>query len=308
MNRIDDFGRVAVLMGGYSAERAISLETGGAVLAALKRRGVNAEGLDLDRDLLKGLADGGFDRVFIALHGRGGEDGQIQGALETLRIPYTGSGVLGSALALDKWRTKLLWQATGISTPRSVVLDEASDFKAAAVELGVPLIVKPSLEGSTIGLSKVMTPEGVEAAYRHAARYDFTVLGEEFIDGVELTASILGEVALPLIRIEAASGLYDYEAKYVRNDTRYLCPCGLSASGEQAIQRLAVEAFKVLGCRGWGRVDLIVGANDKPYFLEANTVPGLTSHSLVPMAAKAAGIDFDDLVLRILATSGRLLA
>jgi D-alanine-D-alanine ligase len=299
-----EFGKVAVLMGGTSAERVVSLDSGNAVLSALRGKGVAAQGLDAGLDVLSQLMQGEFDRVFIALHGRGGEDGQIQGALQTLGLPFTGSGVLGSALAMDKWRTKLVWQASGISTPRFVLLNEDSDFEGVAKTLGLPLIVKPAREGSTIGLTKVSAAADIKAAYRLAAGYDAVILAEEFIEGRELTASILGSEVLPLIQIIPASGLYDYEAKYLLNDTQYLCPCGLPEAEERAIQRMALDAFRVLGCQGWGRVDLILDQKGTPYFLEANTVPGMTGHSLVPMAAKAAGVDFDQLVLRILETSG----
>jgi D-alanine-D-alanine ligase len=293
-------------MGGTSAEREISLQTGNAVLAALQRKDVDADGLDFDRQALSSLNRGDFDRVFIALHGRGGEDGQIQGALDSMGVPYTGSGVLGSALAMDKWRTKMVWQACGISTPRYALLTAASDFDAIERELELPLIVKPAVEGSSIGFSKVEQAGGIRAAYTHAARYSDSVIAEAFISGMELSASILGTEALPLIRIVPAGGLYDYEAKYNRDDTQYFCPCGLPEDQEYALQREALRAFTVLGCHGWGRVDILLGPDGKtPYFLEANTVPGMTSHSLVPMAAKVRGIGFDELVIEILKTSLR---
>jgi len=297
---MSEFGKVAVLMGGRSAEREISLMSGNAVLAALKRKGVDAYAFDTrDRDLHE-LRSQGFDRVFIALHGRYGEDGTVQGALELMGIPYTGSGVMASSLAMDKWRTKLVWIAAGISTPRFVMLEAGSDFKAVANDLGLPLIVKPSREGSTIGLTKVTRDQDVEAAYQKAAQHDDMVLAEEFIAGVEVTASILGEQALPLIRIEAPGGSYDYQAKYFSDETRYFCPSGLPSALESRIQALALKASRILGCRGWGRVDAMLNAKGEPYLLEANTVPGMTGHSLVPMAAKVAGIPFDDLVVRIL--------
>jgi D-alanine-D-alanine ligase len=297
---MSDFGKVAVLMGGRSAEREISLMSGNAVLAALKRKGVDAHAFDTrDRDLHE-LRSQGFDRVFIALHGRYGEDGTVQGALELMGIPYTGSGVMASSLAMDKWRTKLVWIAAGISTPRFQMLEAGSDFKAVANDLGLPLIVKPSREGSTIGLTKVTRVQDVEAAYQKAAQHDEMVLAEEFIAGVEVTASILGEQALPLIRIEAPGGSYDYQAKYFSDETRYFCPSGLPPALESRIQALALKASRILGCQGWGRVDVMLNAKDEPFLLEANTVPGMTGHSLVPMAAKVAGIQFDDLVVRIL--------
>jgi D-alanine-D-alanine ligase len=242
----------------------------------------------------------GFARAHIALHGRYGEDGTVQGALELMQIPYTGSGVLASALAMDKWRTKLVWLAVGLPTPRFEILRAGSDWGAVARALGLPLIVKPAREGSTIGLSKVASAAELPAAYARAAEHDALVLAEEFINGQELTASILGEQALPLVRIEPAAGLYDYHAKYFSDETRYYCPSGLPAAQERSVQALALEAHRVLGCRGWGRVDVILTAGGAPYLLEANTSPGMTAHSLVPMAARAAGIDFDALVLRIL--------
>lgn len=295
-----DFGKVAVLLGGRSAERAISLESGKAVLDGLRRRGVNAHPFDPAEQPMEALRQQEFNRVHIALHGRYGEDGTVQGALELMGLPYTGSGVMASALAMDKWRTKLLWQAAGINTPRHLLLNPQSDFDAVVKELGLPLIVKPSREGSTIGLTKVTTATDMLKAYESAAKYDMMVLAEQFIDGPELTVAILGETALPLVRIQTASGLYDYQAKYISEDTRYFCPSGLSAAEEDAIQMQALQAHKVLGCEGWGRVDVMLDKSGKPYFLETNTSPGMTDHSLVPMAAKAAGISFEDLVLRIL--------
>ncbi len=297
---MSEFGKVAVLMGGRSAEREISLMSGNAVLAALERKGVDAHAFDTRNRDLHELRSQGFDRVFIALHGRYGEDGTVQGALELMGIPYTGSGVMASSLAMDKWRTKLVWIAAGISTPRFQMLEAGSDFKAVANDLGLPLIVKPSREGSTIGLTKVTRVQDVEAAYQKAAQHDEMVLAEEFIAGVEVTASILGEQALPLIRIEAPGGSYDYQAKYFSDETRYFCPSGLPPALESRIQALALKASLILGCQGWGRVDLMLNAKNKPFLLEANTVPGMTGHSLVPMAAKVAGIPFEDLVVRIL--------
>ncbi|HET7061674.1 MAG TPA: D-alanine--D-alanine ligase [Nitrosospira sp.] len=296
----DDFGKVAVLLGGRSAERSISLESGRAVLHALRRRGVDAHPFDPSEQPMEALVQQGFTRAHIALHGRYGEDGTVQGALELLGLPYTGSGVLASALAMDKWRTKLLWEAGGISTPRHTLLTEQSDFDAVAEELGLPLIVKPSREGSTIGLTKVEAAKDLRSAWRLAAQHDPLVLAEQFVEGVELTASILGDVTLPLVRIQPMHGLYDYEAKYVANTTQYFCPSGLSASEEYAIQAEAMKAHQMLGCEGWGRVDVMLDRSGTPYFLEANTSPGMTSHSLVPMAASTAGISFDDLVMRIL--------
>jgi D-alanine-D-alanine ligase len=295
-----DFGKVAVLLGGRSAEREISLKSGQAVLAALRRRNVDAHPFDPAEQPMEALLRQGFKRAHIALHGRYGEDGTVQGALELMGLPYTGSGVMASALAMDKWRTKLLWQAAGINSPRYAMLDAHSDFDAVVQELGLPLIVKPSREGSTIGLSKVTAAEDLPAAYQLAAQHDSVVLAEQFIEGMELTAAILGETPLPLVRIETAGGLYDYQAKYLSNDTSYFCPSGLSAGQEQAIQAQALRAHQILGCEGWGRVDVILDKSGKAYFLETNTSPGMTDHSLVPMAAKAAGLSFEDLVVRIL--------
>lgn len=296
----EDFGKVAVLLGGRSAEREVSLMSGQAVLAALQRKGVDAHAFDTGRRDICELQEEAFDRVFIALHGRYGEDGTVQGALEMLGIPYTGSGVMACALAMDKWRTKLIWIAAGIPTPRFVILTEDSDFAGVARDIGLPLIVKPAREGSTIGLTRVDKAEELESAFRLAAEHDPLVLGEQFVNGPELTASILDDHVLPLIRIEAPGGNYDYEAKYFSDETRYLCPAGIDASLERSISDLSLEAFRLLGCRSWGRVDVMLDESSSPQFLEANTVPGMTGHSLVPMAAKAAGMDFDGLVMRIL--------
>ncbi|UJP06509.1 MAG: D-alanine--D-alanine ligase [Nitrosomonas sp.] len=294
------FGKVAVLLGGRSAEREVSLQSGQAVLAALRSRGVDAQPFDPAEQALESLKQQRFDKAFIALHGRFGEDGTIQGVLEWLGLPYTGSGVMASALAMDKWRTKLIWQACGIPSPRFAMLNADSDFDAVASALGLPLIVKPAREGSTIGLSKVCRMQDLAAAYRSAAQHDALVLAEEFIAGKELTVAILGEKPLPIVRIEVAGELYDYEAKYISGDTKYFCPSELPVELESAIQAQALQAYLVLGCQGWGRVDLILTETNRCYFLEANTAPGMTSHSLVPMAARAADISFEDLVLSIL--------
>lgn len=298
-----DYGKVAVLLGGRSAEREISLKSGTAVLQALRRKAVDAHPFDPQERDVCDLEKEGYARAFIALHGRYGEDGTIQGALELMGIPYTGSGVLASALALDKWRAKLLWQAAGIPTPRYRLLEATSDWADVADALGLPIMVKPAREGSSIGMSKVESAEKLAPAYELARSYDEVVIAEQFVEGVELTASILGEEALPLIRLETPRTFYDYEAKYTASDTRYHCPCGLDPSREAAIQKQALRAFQVLGCRGWGRVDLMLDGNGAPYFLEVNTAPGMTDHSLVPMAARAAGLSFDDLVLAILELS-----
>ena len=296
----DNFGKVAVLLGGRSAEREISLMSGTAVLAALRRRNVDAHAFDTGHHSLEDLVRANFDRVFIALHGRYGEDGTIQGALELMSLPYTGSGVMACALAMDKWRTKLIWAASGIATPVFEILTAASEFGEVARRLGLPLIVKPAREGSTIGLSKVTRPGDVEAAYRKAAQHDQLVIAEKFVAGPEVTVSILDDDALPLIRIEAPGGNYDYHAKYFSEETRYFCPSGIGATLERRIQELALRAFQVVDCRGWGRVDVMIDDKGEPWLLEVNTVPGMTGHSLVPMAAKAAGLSFDDLVIRIL--------
>jgi D-alanine-D-alanine ligase len=277
--------------------------SGKAVLAALRRRGVDAHAFDPAERPLEDLKREGYTRVFIALHGRYGEDGTVQGALELMNIPYTGSGVMASALALDKWRTKLVWIGAGIPTPRYELLTEQSDFAGVAKRLGLPIIVKPVCEGSTIGLTKVTAANDLEKAYRTAAEYDRLVLAEEFIAGRELTVAILGDRALPIVRVAPAVELYDYQAKYFSDDTKYFCPSGLSDQDEKAIQSQALEAYRLIGCEGWARVDVILDAAGKPHFLEVNTAPGMTNHSLVPMAAKQAGIDFDELVMRILATS-----
>lgn len=294
------FGKVAVLMGGRSAEREISLKSGAMVLGALKKSGIDAHAFD-PRDLgLEQLLAQHFDRVFIALHGRFGEDGTVQGALEYLGIPYTGSGVMASALAMDKWRTKLLWQAAGIPTPPYELLSQGSDFAGVGERLGLPLMVKPAREGSSIGMSKVTSIEKIATAFELAAQYDQTIIAERFIQGVELTAAVLDDEPLPLIRLETPRVFYDYQAKYFADDTRYICPCGLPPSQERAVQDQALAAFRLLGCSGWGRVDLMLDADGSPYFLEMNTIPGMTDHSLVPMAARARGIPFEDLVMRIL--------
>ncbi len=297
-----DFGRVAVLMGGDSAEREISLRSGAAVLAALQQRGVDAHGIDAGADVLRQLETGRFDRAFIILHGRGGEDGVIQGALERLGLPYTGSGVLGSALSMDKHRTKALWRGLGLPTPESVLIVDEAALESAG-KLGYPLIVKPSREGSSIGMAKVEDAQQLRQAWESARRYDACVLAERWIVGREYTASILQRRALPLIRLETPHTFYDYEAKYNADTTRYHCPCGLPEAQEAELQALCLGAFEAVGAEGWGRVDLMLDEQQQPWLIEVNTVPGMTDHSLVPMSARVAGIDFDELVLRILATS-----
>lgn len=297
------FGKVAVLFGGRSAEREVSLKSGAMVLDALKRKGVDAHAFDPRDQGLEQLIEQHFDRAFIALHGRFGEDGTVQGALEYLGVPYTGSGVMASAIAMDKWRTKLLWQAAGVSTPPYEVLTADADFPEVARRLGLPLMVKPAREGSSIGMSKVATVEKVQAAYELAAQYDEVIIAERFVEGIEVTAAILDGEALPLIRLETPRTFYDYQAKYFADDTRYICPSGLPPERERAIQQQALRAFALVGCDGWGRVDVMVDHAGQPYLLEVNTIPGMTDHSLVPMAARARGIEFDDLCVRILATA-----
>jgi D-alanine-D-alanine ligase len=293
-----NFGKVAVLFGGRSGEREVSLKSGAAVLAALLRQGVDAHAFDPATQELSALK--AFDRAFIALHGRYGEDGTIQGALELMDIPYTGSGVMASALGMDKWRSKLLWTAAGVVTPDYVLMDDTTSAEDVVAKLGLPLFVKPANEGSSIGVSKVKQASELVAAYTLAKASDPLVLAEQFVGGGEYTVGILGDSALPVIRIVPKNEYYDYEAKYLRDDTEYRCPSGLSAAQEQQIQAEALQAFRVLGCSGWGRVDFLMDESGKHYFLEVNTSPGMTDHSLVPMAAKAAGLDFDALVVRIL--------
>jgi D-alanine-D-alanine ligase len=293
-------GKVAVLLGGRSAEREVSLKSGGMVLKALRSRGVDAHPFDPAERSLEDLLREKYARAFIALHGRFGEDGTVQGILEWLGIPYTGSGVLASALAMDKLRTKRLWAAERLPTPAYEPLGEDTNFRIVARKLGVPLMVKPASEGSSIGMSKVRAAAKLEEAYRLAAKHDRVVIAEQFVDGIELTGAILGERALPLIKLETPREFYDYEAKYTSDDTRYIVPCGLPAEKEQELQELCLAAFRSLGCSGWGRVDLMLNKRGRPYLLEVNTSPGMTDHSLVPMAARAVGLSYEDLCLKIL--------
>ncbi len=294
------FGKVAVLFGGRSAEREVSLKSGSAVLAALQRSGVDAHAFDPAERDLSDLKKEKFERVFIALHGRGGEDGTVQGALELLGIPYTGSGVMASAIAMDKWRTKLVWQAVGLPIPEYEALTAPTDWSAVANHLDLPLFVKPANEGSSVGVTKVKSVDELPAAYAEAAKHDKVVIAESSVSGGEYTASILNGRALPVIKIEPANEFYDYEAKYLRDDTRYLCPCGLPAEQEAEMQQLALQAFALIGGLGWGRVDFLRDEMGKAYLLEVNTAPGMTDHSLVPMAARQAGISFEQLVVQIL--------
>jgi D-alanine-D-alanine ligase len=304
--RIEDaqvFGKVAVLLGGRSSEREVSLMSGKAVLAGLQRRGVDAHAFDPAQQPLSTLLTESFDRAWIALHGPGGEDGTVQGALEWLGLPYTGSGVLGSAIGMDKLRTKQLALANGLATPPFMVLSGADDCRRAAEELGLPLAIKPATQGSSVGMSKVERPEDLASAWRSASALDPVVIAEPWIIGQELTVAVLQGDALPAIRIETPRTFYDYQAKYFADDTRYHIPCGLEPGAERALQRAALAAFRAAGAQGWGRADFMMAADGVPLLLEINTVPGMTDHSLVPMAARAIGIDFDELVWRVLETS-----
>ena len=299
---MSEFGKVAVLFGGSSAERDVSLKSGARVLDALLGQGIDAHPFDPAEQPLDALK--GYDRAFVALHGRHGEDGTIQGALELMHIPYTGSGVMASALGMDKFRTKLLWQAAGLPVPEYALLTADSDFSAVEKQLGLPIFVKPAHEGSSIGISKVSDHGTLGQAYAEAAKYDSLVIAEKGVMGGEYTVGIIGRgdemVALPIIKIEPATDWYDYEAKYNRDDTRYLCPCGLSEAKEMEIRKGALEAFRILGGRGWGRVDFLMDEAGNHYFLEVNTSPGMTDHSLVPMAARVAGMAYPALVRRVL--------
>lgn len=298
-------GKVGVLLGGKSGEREISLMSGQGVLEALRSKQVNAHPFDPAKQTMAELVAQQFDRVFIALHGRFGEDGTMQGLLEQMNLPYTGSGVLASALAIDKQATKRLWSSFNLATPKFAMLHAQSDWNQIVKELGLPIIVKPAREGSSLGLSKVTKAEDLQKAYELAAKLDRDVMAEQCIIGEELTCPIVwdGEYAqaLPVIRIVAPDSNYDYHNKYFSDDTRYLCPTGLDISVEEKVQALALSAYKALGCKGWGRADVMIDkASGQPYLLEMNTAPGMTGHSLVPMAAKAAGVDYADLVLWLL--------
>jgi D-alanine-D-alanine ligase len=297
------FGRVAVLFGGKSAEREVSLKSGKAVLGALQAAGVDAFGIDVGDDFLARLNAEKIDRAFIVLHGRGGEDGSMQGLLECAGIPYTGSGILASALAMDKLRTKQVWHSLGLPTPRHAVLSSQADCEAAAAELGFPLIVKPAHEGSSIGMAKVDRVEALIAAWQDAARYDSQVLVEQWIAGPEFTVAVLRGQVLPPIGLGTPHSFYDYDAKYLADDTQYRIPCGLSAEKEAELKELTARACEAVGTQGWARADVMQDASGQFWLLEVNTVPGMTDHSLVPMAARAAGLDFQQLVLAILADS-----
>ena len=297
-----DFGKVAVVMGGFSAEREVSLISGKAVLEGLQSKGIDAHAIDLDRDVVSTLKQGGFDRVFNVVHGRGGEDGQLSGTLDLLKMPYTGSGVLGCALAMDKYRTKQIWQSLNLPTPNYLLIESKAQL-ADAAKLGFPLMLKAALEGSSIGVVKVSNEQALEAAWEEASACNSHVIAEQFVDGggVEYTCSILGDRALPLIALHAKNDFYDYEAKYLADDTEYRVPCGLDETKEAEIQALCLKAFKAVDAKGWGRVDVMLDQAANPWLIEVNTVPGMTSHSLVPMAAKAVGLSFADLVWEVLA-------
>ncbi|MEC4561073.1 D-alanine--D-alanine ligase [Pseudomonas inefficax] len=297
------FGRVAVLYGGKSAEREVSLKSGSAVIDALTTAGVDVVAIDVGDDLLDRLQNEKIDRAFIILHGRGGEDGSMQGLLECLGIPYTGSGILASALAMDKLRTKQVWQSLGIPTPRHAVLASESDCLQASTELGFPLIVKPAHEGSSIGMAKVNSAQELVAAWQDAARYDSQVLVEQWIHGPEFTVAVLRGQVLPPIALGTPHVFYDYDAKYIANDTQYRIPCGLDSAKEQELIDLTARACDAIGIEGWGRLDVMQDEQGRFWLLEVNTAPGMTDHSLVPMAARAAGLDFQQLVLAILAES-----
>lgn len=297
------FGKVAVIMGGSSAEREVSLMSGAGVLEALRSKGVDAHAFDPADTPLSALKELGFARVFNILHGPFGEDGTLQGALESMSIPYTGCTVMASAICMDKWRTKLLWKGAGLPIPEFELLDDDSDFDAIEARLGLPLFVKPSTEGSSIGVTKVKNHGELRAAYEEARRYDPIVIAERFIGGGEYTCAIIDGKAYPTIKIEPATEYYDYQAKYFRDDTVYRCPSGLAPELEQRARELCLAAFRVLGCRGWSRVDFLMDEAGGIYLLEVNTNPGMTSHSLVPMAARAEGLSYEDLCLQVLATA-----
>ncbi len=302
-NEMAQFGKVAVLMGGLSAEREISLLSGNAVLAALKNKGVDAHGIDVGENVISELIDEAYQRAFIVLHGRGGEDGTMQGLLELMNIPYTGSGVMASSLAMNKLKTKQIWLAMGLPTPEFCILDSEESCKRAIDTLMLPLIIKPVLEGSSVGISKVETGSEMVPAWRKAQQCGGTVIAEQWVEGDEYTAAILDGQVLPMIKLETTHKFYDYDAKYEANDTQYICPCGLADEQEAEFAELAVQAFDALGASSWGRVDFMVDKNGQPWLIEVNTVPGMTGHSLVPMAANQMGLEFEDLVVKILSSA-----
>lgn len=300
----NDFGKVAVLMGGWAAERSVSLKSGQAVLEGLLEQGVDAHKVDADRNVIDVLRNEKYDHVFNILHGRGGEDGEIQGSLEISQIPYTGCGVMASAISMDKLMTKRIWSGANLPTPSFEILTEQSDFDGIAEKLGLPLIVKPAQEGSSIGMTKVTKVDQLKPAYDKAAEFDDVVFAEQWVTGKEFTVAILGDQILPPIQIIANTGFYDFDAKYESNETQYHCPCDLDAAKEAELKSLSQEAFQILGGQGWGRVDLMQDANEKFWLIEVNTTPGMTDHSLVPMAAKQYGLSFPELTVEILKTSG----
>ena len=300
---VHQFGKVAVLMGGPSAEREVSLKSGARVLSALQGQGVDAHGIDSGPAVLAVLRDEHYDRAFVMLHGRWGEDGLMQGALEVLGIPYTGSGVLASALAMDKWRSKMLMRQVGIPTPDFALLRSVQQLDDVARDIGFPMVIKPSREGSSFGTFKVRSRGEMEKAWRQASEFDKDVLAESWIEGQEVTVAIVGDSPLPVIRIKAAGEVYDYDAKYTADSTQYFCPSGLDESSEATVKQLAMETFALLDCCGWGRVDFMIDQSGQPYVLEANTIPGMTDHSLVPIAARADGMSFEQLAVRILESS-----
>ncbi len=301
--KASDFGKVAVLMGGESAERTISLESGRAVYDALCNSGIDAHAIDFNKNEFQQLISNNFDRVFIALHGRGGEDGTIQGALESVGLPYTGSDVLSSALAMDKTRSKALWSNAGLPTPDAVELNQLSNWQQIAEQLKLPIMVKPVREGSSVGASKVTEVHDLFSAWEQANEFDNHVMAESWIEGDEYTIPVLGDIVLPMIKLETKRDFYDYKAKYEDDDTKYICPCGLDEKTESSLGELALQACRSLGVSGWSRVDLMIDKNNQAWLIEVNTVPGMTSHSLVPMAAKHIGLSFEELVIQILATS-----
>jgi D-alanine-D-alanine ligase len=303
INNPKAFGCVAVVMGGASAEREISLKSGQAVLSALVEQSVDAIAVDIGNDPIGALLAQQFDRVFNIVHGRGGEDGVLQGVMESMGLPYTGSGVLGSALCMDKLKTKLCWQASQLPTPASEILKSREDIDRAANQLGFPVIVKPVREGSSIGMNKAASLKQLTDAWQQASQFDNVVMAEQWVAGDEYTVGIIGDQALPIIRLQTPNEFYDYEAKYQASTTQYYCPCGLAAEQEKQLQQLAISASQVVDASGWCRVDLFVDESNQPWLIEINTVPGMTDHSLVPMAAKAVGMDFNQLVWKILETS-----
>ena len=297
-----DFGKVAVLMGGWAAEREVSLKSGQAVLQGLLEKGIDAHGIDAGRDVLDVLREQKFDLVFNMLHGRGGEDGEIQGALELLQIPYTGCGVMASAISMDKLMTKRIWTGSGLPTPAFEILSRESDFNEVVDTLGLPIIVKPAQEGSSIGMTKVSEANQLQLAFEIAAQYDDVIFAEQWVTGKEFTIAIIGDEVLPPVRLKAKGDFYDYEAKYTTDETEYHCPCGLEEEAEERLKLLAKSAFKIVGGKGWGRVDVMQDNNGTFWLIEVNTIPGMTDHSLVPMAAKAHGLSFSDLTVEILKT------